>query len=192
MVKERNRIDLTNAFLGLQEAMKAKLSSAADLIPQPTSKGDAAELNWLGTLKDFLPKRYQADRAFIVDCFGGCSDHIDIVIYDRHYSPFLLCINKQKFIPSESVYAVLEVKQTVNKTNIVYAGKKAASVRSLNRTSVPIPHAAGTADPKKPAHILAGILALKSDWKAPIQPMLLSALGQLNISQRLDLGCVLV
>ena len=28
-------------------------------------------------------------RAFVIDSRGECSDQIDIIIYDRQYSPFL-------------------------------------------------------------------------------------------------------
>lgn len=70
-----------------------------------------------------------------------------------------------KYVPAESVYAVLEVRQEFNGANVAYAAEKAASVRKLRRTSAPIPHAGGKFDPIVPPPILAGILTLDSEWK---------------------------
>ena len=94
-------------------------------------------------MNDHLPHRYQADRAFVIDSHGECSEQIDVVIYDRQYSPFLYNQANQRYIPAESVYAVLEVKQDLSREHRLYAGGKAASVRRLHRTSAPIPYAEG-------------------------------------------------
>ena len=71
----------------------------------------------------------------MIDCKGNISDEIDMVIYDQQYSPFLFNRDTSLFIPAESVYAVLEIKQDLNKKHIEYAGRKASSVRLLHRTS---------------------------------------------------------
>ena len=106
---------------------------------------------WLDLLNTYLPKRYQAAKAHVVDSNGTFSDQIDVVVYDRQYSPFIFRYEEQTIIPAESVYAVFEAKQTLNKEHIEYAREKVASVRRLHRTSLPIPHAGGTYPPK-PAH----------------------------------------
>lgn len=68
-------------------------------------------------------------------------------------------------MPSEAVYAVIEVKPTFDKSNLEYAVKKAASVRRLRRTSVLIPSANGPLPPKQPTEIIAGLIAAKMSWK---------------------------
>ena len=143
-----NKIDLREIFLNLQSQMITKLSSNREIIKHPGTKGDASELNWIQMLNDYLPQRYKVDKAFILDSTGNLSDQIDIVIYDQQYSPFLFHQDDAKFIPAESVYAVFEVKQSIYKKYIEYSGKKIASVRSLKRTSIPIPHAGGKYEPK--------------------------------------------
>lgn len=82
-------------------------------------------------------------KAFVVDSEGHFSEQIDIVVYDRQYSPFIFTFNDQLFIPAESVYAVFEAKQELSADIIRYAQNKATSVRRLKRTSLPIPHAGG-------------------------------------------------
>lgn len=159
MVK-KNKVNIKEVFKGLQAQMEAKLTFNRKVVKHPTAKGTATELEWAEMLATYLPKRYCADCAFVIDSKGNISEQIDIVIFDRQYSPFILRQNGVTYIPAECVYAVIEVKQDLSKKNIEYAQKKAASVRKLKRTSVSIPHAGGMYEPKKSARILAGIVAL--------------------------------
>src|SRR5690242_12125759 len=129
----KKRVDLKEVFRGLQDQMEAKLTFNRRLIHHPGAKGTATELEWVSMLSTYLPRRYCADKAFVLDSNGRISDEIDIVIYDRQYSPFILHQNGVAFIPAECVYAVLEVKQTLSRKNIQYAQNKAASVRRLCR-----------------------------------------------------------
>ena len=124
-MKSKQRINIRDIFLGLQEQMRAKLTLNRKILTHPVSKGDANELEWIDMLSAYLPSRYRADRAFVIDCEGNMSDQIDIVIYDRHYSPFILKQNGATYIPAESVYAVVEVKPTLSPQNIRYASQKA-------------------------------------------------------------------
>ena len=88
MVESVGKIDLKDLFYDLQKQMIAKLSTNRSAISHPGTKGDASELNWIQWLKDYLPKRYCVDKAFIIDCDNNISDQIDVVIYDQQYTPF--------------------------------------------------------------------------------------------------------
>ena len=96
-------------------------------------------------------------------------------------------------MPVESVYAVLEVKQTLNKGNLDYAAKKAESVRRLHRTSTQIPNQFGTKITKNLNEfpILAGILASESSWELPFDNTLRNNLDQQSPQRAIDFGCVL-
>lgn len=135
------RNDLKEKFVFLQSKMisDANLSCAAD---HPTDKGANSEKNWIQWFKDYLPKRYKAAKATVIDSRGNTSDQIDIVLYDAQYSYLAFSQNEILYLPAESVYAVFEVKQDLSKAHMEYAGKKAESVRNLYRTSAAIPHAA--------------------------------------------------
>lgn len=111
------------------------------------------------------------------------------MIFDRQYSPFIHKLKGSTVIPAESVYAVFEAKQTMDAPLIKYAHKKVASVRCLKRTSLPVPHVGGVSDPKKPFHILGGMLTFESEWKPPFGDPFKTALKGDGDSQ-LDLGCV--
>src|SRR5262249_28472305 len=154
------RINLKDMMLGLQAQMDAKLSLSRRTLSHPGTIGDFSELEWLTLLSAYLPKRYNADKGFVVDARGAASDQIDIIIFDRHYTPFVFHQNGAKYIPAEAVYAVIECKQDITRENIRYASQKAKSVRSLKRTSSPIVHAGGTLEPKKLHNILAGLVCV--------------------------------
>src|SRR6266540_7086056 len=126
---------LQKLYMSLQEQLDSDLRIGQKVLTHPVSKGDSSEADWLNALRDHLPHRYQASKAFVIDSMGRKSEQIDIVIYDRQYTPILYNKNDQRLIPAESVYAVFEVRPTLNRKNILYAGKKAASVRRLFRTS---------------------------------------------------------
>ncbi|MFH0815290.1 MAG: DUF6602 domain-containing protein [Methanobacteriota archaeon] len=191
MVKGKSKVKLPHLFMDLQKEMVAKLSTGRRAIRHPGSKGDDSELNWQKWLENYLPSRYSVGKAFVIDSRGGISDQIDLVIYDCQYSPFLFRHEGATYIPAESVYAVFEVKQSLDKKMIQYAGEKAASVRKLYRTSAEIPHAGGKYAPQKPKPIFAGILSLDSKWKPMFGSPIKEALANFKDSERLDFICAL-
>jgi hypothetical protein len=183
---------LSDIAAGLQEALEGSLRGGRAVLVHPGAKGEASENDWIRVLKDHLPARYHADRAFVIDSRGQVSDQIDIVIYDRQYSPLLFNQTSQRFVPAESVYAVLEVKQNLSRDHIEYAAGKAASVRRLHRTSSHIKHAGGVFQPVPAPRIVAGIVAYQSDWSPGLGDALVRALSEQPPEGRLDLGCALV
>lgn len=185
-----NTWSLTQLLASLHEDIEHRLATARKAMAHPVSKGDASEGVWLALLENYLPARYQAIKAHVVDSEGNFSDQIDIVIRDRQYSPFIFHYEGQAIVPAESVYAVFEAKQTANADLVRYAQEKAASVRRLHRTSLPIPHAGGTYAAKMPLPILAGLLTFESEWNPPLGEPLTKALATDEPSRRLDLGCV--
>lgn len=175
---------------GLHDEIQQRLEVARRTFGHPGTKGDASEGIWLELLQKYLPERYKAASAHVVDSSGAFSDQIDVVIFDRQYSPFIFHFQGQIVVPAESVYAVFESKQSINAEQVAYARKKVASVRKLTRTSLPIPHAGGIYPPKPLAHILGGLLTFQSDWSPSLGDPLVAALTATDAEDRLDLGCV--
>ena len=181
---------LSHLLANLHEDIQVRLARARSSFSHPGVKGDASENVWLSLLQTYLPERYRVERAHAVDSTGRFSDQLDIVVFDRQYSPFIFNYEKQLIIPAESIYAVFEAKQTVNAKQVSYAQDKVASVRRLHRTSIPIPHAGGTFPAKPPIPILGGILALESDWRWVPGNSFEKALDAGSGDQRLNIGCV--
>lgn len=174
----------------LHDDIQQRLATVRKSFAHPGTKGDASESVWIELLETYLPKRYQAATAHIVDSLGAFSQQIDVVVFDRQYSPFIFKYQGQTIIPAESVYAVFEAKQTADADLVSYAQEKVASVRRLHRTSLPIPYANGVYPPKALIPILGGLLTFESEWSPPLgssfEGILMKDLGD----GRLDIGCV--
>jgi len=140
---------LSQLLSSLHEDIQQRLATVRKSFNHPGTKGDASENVWISMLETYLPKRYQAAKAHVVDSLGNFSQQIDVVIFDRQYSPFIFTYENETIIPAESVYAVFEAKQTADAGLVAYAQEKVASVRRLHRTSLPIPYAKGVY-PAKP------------------------------------------
>jgi hypothetical protein len=180
---------LPQLLAGLHDDIQQRLETVRKTLDHPGTKGDASEKVWLKLLQTYLPQRYQAATAHVVDSNGVFSQQIDVVVFDRQYSPFIFRYEGQTIIPAESVYAVFEAKQSINAAQVAYAHEKVASVRRLHRTSLPIPYAKGTYPPKPLIPILGGILTFESDWTPPLGAPLEAALSKGDDIGRLDLGC---
>jgi hypothetical protein len=182
---------LPKIFASLHNQIENELKIGRAALNHPTNKGDAAEAVWLEMLSLYLPKRYRVAKAHVVDSNGKFSQQIDVVVFDRQYSPFIFNFKGSTLVPAESIYAVFEVKPKIDSKAIRYAQEKINSVRVLHRTSLPIPNAGGKPyEPKTPFPILGGLLTFGSGWKKP--PLGDKLISNLIIDRpgRLDLGCV--
>lgn len=149
--------------------------------------GDASEGLWIELLSDYLPERYRVTKGFVGDSKNNFSHQIDVLVFDRQYTPFILEFQGQRIVPAEAVYAAFEAKQAINAEQVRYAKEKVASVRALHRTSLSIPTANGRVKARKPKPIIGGLLTLDSEWKPPLGKPLMTSL---NKGERLDIGCV--
>jgi len=174
---------------GLHERVERDLRMARESIGHPGAKGVASENVWLSLFENYLPARYQARSATVVDSDNNFSDQIDVVIYDRQYSPFLFHSHGLAVVPVEAVYAVFESKQEVERRMVQYAQQKVASVRRLKRTSITVPTISGPFV-KKPQPILGGFLALESEFRTTLTRVTVRTLKEDQDLGRLDLGCI--
>jgi hypothetical protein len=181
---------LSQLLASLHDDIQQRLATVRNTFNHPGTKGDASENVWISMFDRYLPKRYQAAKAHVVDSKGNFSQQIDVVIFDRQYSPFIFDYEGQTIVPAESVYAVFEAKQIADAHLVEYAQQKAASVRRLYRTSLPIPYAKGVYPAKPLIPILGGLLTFESDWRPALGTPFERAL-RANVSEgRLDIGCV--
>lgn len=187
-------IDIRDLFLDQQKEMIANLEKIRKHTKNhaPTT-GDASEGNWAEWLRAYLPNRYNVDRASVVSSKGFESDAIDIVIYDQQYSPFVWFQEGIKKVPAESVYAVIECKQDISKSQIEYAANKAKSVRDLYRTVAPVVDRGQSHTPPPLFNILAGVITLENTWAESIKDSssFISSLSNQTDNKSLDFGCVL-
>ncbi len=110
------------------------------------------------------------------------------MIFDRQYTPALFDTRHHRYVPAEAVYAVFECKPTFNKGYLEYAADKAASVRRLKRTSVPIVHSDGVKPPKELFRILGGLLAADVEWSDGLGTSFSRTMSELTGDRVLDCG----
>lgn len=186
---QRKRLNVHELMEAQQESLAAVLGATRRVTRHPEGKGTATELRWKEMLSTFLPTRYCVSKASVLDADGYASDQFDAVIHDRHFSPTFRDDGGSLYIPAESVYGVVEVKQDLTRENVKYAIDKVASVRRLRRTSEDVPLVEG----REPAHILGAIVCLESTWTSePLGAPLEDALKLADKYGRLDLGCALL
>jgi hypothetical protein len=181
---------LEKLLAGLHGEISVRLERSRSAIGHPVAKGDATEGIWIELLKTYLPERYRVDKAFVIDSTDSTSQQIDIVIYDRQYTPLIFKEKDTLVIPAEGVYAVFRAKQSIDAAQVDYAARKIASVRALHRTSLPIPSAGGIQLAKTPGDIIGGLLTFESEWSPPMGEPLRNALVTADAIASLDLGCV--
>lgn len=187
--KEDGKQFLQDAFALEQKLLQTKLEFSSQSITHSGTLGEVNESYFIEVLRKYLPRRYAVDTAIVIDSQGSTSDQIDVVVYDKQYTPTLLDQKRHRFVPAESVYAVFEVKPTINKPYLDYAGDKAKSVRELIRTSIPIVHAGGEYPAKPLFPIVAGIVAANVDWaEGFISDAFINSYSELKELRQIDCG----
>ena len=124
---------LRDAFSDVQSELTHKVHRAARSIKHAPTQGATNEKHWVELFCNYLPTRYRVKSGIVVDSLGQRSDAIDLVVFDGHFTPTLLDQQNHQYIPAEAVYAVFEVKPTIHRKHLKYAGEKAASVRRLTQ-----------------------------------------------------------
>lgn len=184
-------INLHTLFTELEKKLTNDLERSSNTTNHPGTQGNSTEIHWKTMLENHLPIRYKVSSGFVIDSEGKISQQQDIIIYDRQYSPLLFHDAGNLYIPAESVYAVLEVKPTLNADNVKYAGEKIQSVRDLYRTNTKIIHAGGEYSPRELFKILGGILTFDSSWSPALGNTFNENLKLLSFNGRIDFGCSL-
>lgn len=179
---------LREAFAKQQLLLFAKLELAQYSITHHGKRGDVAEKHFIDILEAYLPRRYSVSSGIVIDHKGKTSDQIDIIIYDRQFTPTLLDQHDHKYITAEAVYAIFEVKPTFNKEYLDYAAEKAESVRSLSRTSVPYMNGDKMFPAKPDIEIISGLIAQKMSWSDGFGTAFMSNHREYRDHQKIDCG----
>lgn len=182
---------LREAFARVHRRLAFELMHAAETITHDGERGRSTENDWITILRSYLPRRYAVDGGIAVDSTGKTSDQLDVIIFDQQYTPALLETATIRLIPAEAIYAVFDAKPQINATTLGYASSKAASVRRLKRTSVPIPYAGGVYPAKPLFPIVGGILAEKVEWSGGFSQAFRDQVSLFATSPetRVDCGC---
>ena len=184
---EDGKAFLRERLIDVERQFRDDLERTRRSITHDPTMGDAVEDSWIALLRKYLPNRYCVAKGFSIDCEGKTTDQLDCLVYDAHFTPALFGKDRHLYVPAEAVYATFEIKQTVNAQHVKAAALKAGSLRSLRRTSAPIPWVSGINPPKPPFTILAGLLAMDSAWGDGLGETFEKQLARWEGHQQLDL-----
>lgn len=184
-VLDMDKIDLKSLYTNMTLCASSSLGITRASLNHPVIKGSASECYWVNLLREYLPIKYGVDSGQVIDCTGNTSGQIDVIIYERDTFPYVFNNNGAFFIPIEAVVGVFEIKQDINKDEILYTAEKIESVRILEGSYL---------DDKgkeaerfwPPRPILGGFLSTDSSMK---KDTLEKHLSQLKGLQTIDLGC---
>lgn len=106
-------------------------------IPHHQLRGQEAEKLVRQFLNDHLPKRFSAGAGFILDPRDVISKQTDVVIYDALNCPVYHASEDAAIFPSDNVAAVVEVKSTLNKQELIDGWEKIRHAKALAKTRPP-------------------------------------------------------
>lgn len=176
MPRYTGHVDLGEIFRRVQSEMLSQLALGS-LFEHGVTAGAASERHWLDLFEHYLPQRFRAAPAFIINAHGRRSRQIDLAIFDNFANPLLFPHRAGVHVPIEAVYAVLEVKSVLSRGALYDAGEKFVTVRTLTRSR---------------RKILAGFLATRSVWSpATFAARLDRELDGLRGPRQIDFGCAL-
>jgi hypothetical protein len=178
---------LKERFIDVEKVFVTKLKADQRAITHDGALGDTTEDSWIELLQRYLPSRYKVAKAFAVDHLGNTTQQLDCLIFDAHFTPALFGKDKNLYVPAEAVYATFEIKQTANATHLKAAAKKVASLRALQRTSVPLTYGKKQNPAKKPFPIIGGLISMNASWKGGLGSAFLTQFDSLKKEKSLDL-----
>lgn len=123
---------LQQYYQGVVQQLRSEVDLINALFQHQGVKGEGNESVIRDLLTRFIPKRYGISTGVIIDRHGNHSRQCDIVIYDSFLYPSLLSLTHSHLFPVDIVYAVIEVKTTLNSQSSKESLQNIASVRSLD------------------------------------------------------------
>jgi hypothetical protein len=118
-------------FQQLNATLKEKAREAG-VLKHNLEHGLANEQAVRNLLSSFLPLQYGVGKGKVVNARGELSRQCDIILYDAIQCPKLFIDeNGNQLLPVEGVYSVIEVKTTLNKSNLRDAFENLHSVHQV-------------------------------------------------------------
>ncbi|MEF7439957.1 DUF6602 domain-containing protein [Paenibacillus lautus] len=122
---------ITRAIQTAAKKMMIDFEELTSQIKHTGERGTSREELLIRYLKGYFPLKFSLGRGAIIDSRGYQSNQQDCIIYDSFNSPILLDMETTQMIPIESVYATIEVKSSLNKTELLKCVNNIKSVREL-------------------------------------------------------------
>ncbi|GJD38878.1 DUF6602 domain-containing protein [Methylobacterium bullatum] len=122
--------DYTDNLLRLSESLLAQYKT---IFKHLGNRGDSRENAVKEYLERIFPFAFGFSKGEMFDCRGRNSGEVDIIIYDRIYSPLFYDGSNKILCPTESSYGTIECKSTLTKKELNNCITKADRYADLER-----------------------------------------------------------
>ncbi len=129
--RDASTMKINDIFQGIADNMLVDFQQIQSQIPHAGERGTQRELALKEFLARHLPKKYALGSGQIINVKNVTSRQCDIVIYDALNCPLLLVKEGYQLFPVEAVFAVIEVKSTLNAKALAECVDNIKSVKSL-------------------------------------------------------------
>lgn len=134
MLKDtKNSYTYSQLFRAAAEKLRTDFQNIIDTNPHNVEKGIEVEEMLKQFLNNYLPKRFKADSGFVLDENNQSSNQCDVIIYDQLQSPVIRHSSRTLILPNDYVASIIEVKSTLNKTQLEDAAEKIKIIKSLKK-----------------------------------------------------------
>jgi hypothetical protein len=137
MATENDLLGITEVPRQIAEQLNRLLAAKSQqggLINHNLEKGLGNEVILRELMESFLPRRYGIAKGKLINHNGALSKHLDLIVYDATLCPKLFVDeNKNQILPSDGVFAVVEVKTTLTSTTLDEAFANLSSVAALGK-----------------------------------------------------------
>lgn len=183
---------LREQFKGIAKVMRAQFESINAQIFHSGDRGSSREEQVREFLRSRFPRRFSVGKGEVLStATEPPSLSQDVIVYDSLYCPLLLSDISQVF-PNESIYAVFEVKSTLDKEELRDCANKVKSVKKFPKLPGKIRVSPTTFDEGQTTPTLGGVFAFSSSTTLRT---LRRNLNEINASvepgNRIDIICVL-
>jgi hypothetical protein len=115
-------------------------------------------------LCEHLPTRFSVTKGEVIDYADARSSQLDLIIYDAHGCAPIKRGEENQLIPAEALYAVIEVKTTLDRRELLTCYKAAKNLRTLRpfKGQFVAPRKEGAAADKNP-RLMYAVFAYFSD-----------------------------
>ncbi len=107
---------ITKYYQGIYNQIQSEIEFINEIFGHNGLKGEGNEAAIRELIRKFIPKRYGVSTGILIDKNGNQSKQCDIIIYDNHNYPEIFTLSNVHLFPVDLVYAVIEVKTTLNIT----------------------------------------------------------------------------
>ncbi|MGB5732933.1 MAG: DUF6602 domain-containing protein [Thiohalocapsa sp.] len=135
-------MNIEEVFKEVSAQMRSDFERSRSALSHPGLKGSSNEEIVKSFLRQYLPKNLEISTGLAVDSKGRVSRQLDIIVHDAAKTPIFFQSSETRVIPAECIYAVIEVKASLDKVELEKSFQNMQSVKNLEKVAFFKPNSA--------------------------------------------------